>query len=408
MKVCVLTATDAWGGAEIHTMALATTLAARGHDVLIHELGHRLYERPDLDVPDGLRIVPLELPKPLRDMGVRDWLRTLPPARPALSVFPKGTFEAGTWQFDVAARLSYRRYVTIEHNVSPPMPARASRWHLGGLVPGVGAWWLRLLAERYVRSLGPHRVICVSSAVQERLVTRYRFPVRKMRTVHNGISAETFRRCPEAREALRRAWGFPDDALAFGAIGRFFPQKGYDVALAAFGQLVSSMPGRDLRLVLVGEGPMREELGDTVRRAGLQDLVTFLEFTSRPWEIYSALDIYLMPSRYEGLPLALLEAMACGCCPVATAVGGIPEVLTDPSLGWLVDAGDDAGFLSAMRAVADASPDARARMGRQAREHVRSRFDALVQFGRLADLLEREWAGSARAPGRASSHPVAR
>jgi glycosyltransferase involved in cell wall biosynthesis len=125
-----------------------------------------------------------------------------------------------------------------------------------------------------------------------------------------------------------------------------------------------------------------------VKENGLEDSVKFPGSTERPWEIYPGFDVFLMPSLLEGLPHALLEAMASGCPPIATAVGGVPEIITSQDMGWLVDEGDSGGFLSAMRQAAECSTDELVEMGRRAREKVVSDFDGKLLLARLADLIE--------------------
>jgi glycosyltransferase involved in cell wall biosynthesis len=136
---------------------------------------------------------------------------------------------------------------------------------------------------------------------------------------------------------------------------------------------------------------MHDTLDRMVKDNGLQDRVNLLDFTERPWEAYSAIDIFVMASSYEGLPLALLEAMACNCCPIAMAGRGIPEVLTDPRLGWLVKLGDQSAFVASMKAAAQMSFDARREMGQKAREHVINNFNSAVQLPALAKLIETEY-----------------
>ena len=393
MRFCIVAMAAPWGGAQVHTTALVRTLAARGHDVSIYQVGHQSYEKMRFDGDGSNQVLRANVSKPVRSLTFFDWLRLFGSLNEAVCIFPKGTFETGSWRIDLAARLSFQRYITIEHNLCPPMPAKSSRRHLRGLFPGVGAWWYRLLLQRRLRAIGPHRVVCVSHAVERQLTRCYGFPSRKLMTIRNGIDTATFQHSPTARQAVRNAWGIPDDALVFGAIGRLDPQKAYDVALDAFRQVVSRMPERDMRFVLVGEGPLRDELYRTARDHGLLDRFMLSEFTDRPWEAYSAFDIFLMPSRFEGLPLALLEAMACGCSPIAMSVGGISEVITDAGLGWLVAPGDESAFLTAMCSAAQASVDARLEMRRNVRQHVHSHFNAEIQYRSLAEWLERECKG---------------
>lgn len=390
MRILTTPTKGDWGGAEIHTVALSRTLAERGHAVSIVELGHDLYdhrwrgERP-------VQIVRVNISRHLSILTVRDWIRIFQPMRDTVCILPKGNLDSGSWHLDVAARFSFRHFATIEHLACPSMPSKSRRKHLGGILPGVGLWWYRVFASRWMRSLGPQRIICVSDSVRDRLVQHYHFPFRKMVTVRNGIDLQVFQCSIKARTTLRRTWGIREDAFVFGAMGRLHEQKGYDIAIEAFQQLVSTMPTSDTHLVLIGEGRLRESLSRAAQRAGIQDRFLLLDFTERPWEALSSFDVFLLPSRNEGLPLVLLEAMACGCCPIATRVGGVPEILTDISLGWLVDAEDASQLSRAMRSAVLAPPAVLSDMRHRAGQRVRAHFDARVQYARLAEVLERDW-----------------
>jgi glycosyltransferase involved in cell wall biosynthesis len=206
--------------------------------------------------------------------------------------------------------------------------------------------------------------------------------------VQNGIDTQKF--TPDRRHARtwRARWGLPPDALVFGALGRFAEVKGYDTALVGFQELLRRFPEKDLRLVLAGEGYHEKALRARADQVVPADRVTFAPFCDRPWEALCALDVFLMPSLNEGLPLTLLEAMACGCCPVATTAGGIPEVLCNRDLGWLVPMGDAAAFTNAMAEAASLSPEQRAALGVRAREQVVKNFNAPIQFNRLVDVIE--------------------
>jgi glycosyltransferase involved in cell wall biosynthesis len=101
------------------------------------------------------------------------------------------------------------------------------------------------------------------------------------------------------------------------------------------------------------------------------------------------MDVFLMPSRVEGIGLALLEAMACECCPVVTAVGGIKEVVTDATVGWAAAPNDPEGFLRGMQCVLDLGPEGRHVIGARARQRVLQHFRASEQYAKLADLIDR-------------------
>ncbi len=399
------TATSAWGGAEFHAVTLAETLRHRGHEVTIVELGQAVYG-DHVDPSTGIEVIHVELPKLLEKLTFSESFKLLKGLVSDVAVFEKGELDTANWMFDAAARICFKRYISIEQLICAVMSPRVSRSYLGGFLTGFGLWWYRTFWNRYARSLGPHSIVCVSEAVRSRLVNDYGFSPHKTITIHNGIPTSKFRPDPEFRAAARCAWGIPSEDMVLGALGRSAPIKGYDVAVTAFKELKSTMRDRRLWLVLVGDGPSRQPLEQLVKENGLERSVKFPGSTERPWEIYPGFDVFLMPSLLEGLPHALLEAMASGCPPIANGVGGVPEIITGPNMGWLVGEGDPEGFLSAMRQAAECSTGELVEMGRRAREQVLSHFDSAVLLARLADLIEFGPQGFANVSDGTAERPV--
>ncbi len=390
MKVLLLTSSSNWGGTEIHTLGLASTLVQRGHDVHVLALGHEAFRNTPFAREGGFTLSQLFLPGPLRELGFWTWRRLLKRYVADIAIFPKGHVKCGSLALDLAARRRFPSYLTIEHLQAPDLGKRVGGSHFFGMIPGLGLWWYREWLRYHARGRGPRRVICVSEAVRARLTQHYRWPARKLQVVHNGIDTTRFRPDARARSASRRLWGVDDDAIVCGLIGRLAPEKGCEIALDAFQKVSAELDRPDLHLVFVGDGPMAAELSQSVQKQGLQERVSFAGRTDRPWEVYPAVDVLLMPSRVEGLPLGLLEAMACGSCPVVMGVGGIPEVITDPRLGWLVAADDKAAFTVALRDAVQATAEQRNAIGKSARAHVDEHFNARVQFPLLASIIEEE------------------
>ena len=330
----------------------------------------------------------MQLPSSLEKLTFSESLGLLKGLGNDVGVFEKGELDSANWRFDFAARFYFKRYVSIEQLICAAMPLRVSQSHLGGVLPGLGLWWYWTYWNRFARSIGPHSVVCVSEAVRSRLVNDYRFSPQKTITIHNGIDTSKFRPDPRVRAAARYGWGIPSEDMVFGAVGRLAPVKAYDVAIAAFKELKLTIRDRGLWLVLVGDGPSRVELEGLVKKNGLVGSVIFPGSTERPWEIYPGFDVFIMPSLSEGLPLSLLEAMASGCPPIANGVGGIPEVVTNPHMGWLIPEGDRDGFWAAMAEAVACPVDRLLEMGKRTRERVIFHFDADVLLQRLADLIE--------------------
>jgi glycosyltransferase involved in cell wall biosynthesis len=390
MKICFLTLPSGWGGTELHTVEFARILAARGHEISVVELGTDFYGQGRIDQGGEIRIIHRDLPVPLRAAGLMESFRILRNLKGDVCIFPKGWFHDGSQNFDLAVRLKFSRYITIEHLASEPLPPKSSRRYFGNILPGIGVWWYKAKFSCFLRSLWPHRVVCVSDAIGKILIDHYGFPRRKITMIHNGIDSDKFQPNANYRAAFRKMWGIPQDALVFGSIGRLNPVKGFQLALKLFGELLFHDPRRNLWFVLVGDGPELDALRLLAEDPLIKEKVKLIGFTDRPWEIYPAFDVFLMPSRNEGLPLTLLEAMSCGCCPIAMSVGGVSEVIIDPSLGWLVQPNDQLGFSKAMKETAGLDPHRLREMGRKGRERVVLNFEAGRQFMALADLVERE------------------
>jgi glycosyltransferase involved in cell wall biosynthesis len=143
-------------------------------------------------------------------------------------------------------------------------------------------------------------------------------------------------------------------------VGSLTPKKDHPNLLAAIGLLAPEHPS--LRLVVVGTGPMEAQLRRDVERSGLGSRVHLLGARDDVPHILPAFDVFVVSSRYEGLPLALVEAMAAGLPSVATSVGGIPELLDDGRTGFLVAPGDPAALAAAVEKLL-CDPKTRAEMG---------------------------------------------
>jgi glycosyltransferase involved in cell wall biosynthesis len=389
MQIKLLTVAGHWSGAEVHTLALAQTLRTRGHDVQIVELGHQRYASREDTGNANIVFLPLDEANstdvPLQAISTRRWKSLLKNISGDVGILVKGDFNTGTAQLDRAARSTFGVYLTIEHLVFPTSVAEPPR--LFGL-PRPRLWLYRQRYRHWTRSLGPKLVIGVSEAMRATLISHYGFPARKVRFVQNGVDVERNIRDATARAATRAAWSISPDALVFGSVGRLSPMKNLRMALEAFARLLASDFERALKLVFVGDGPSRAELEAHARKLGVAHDVVFPGFSDRPFDAFCGLDVFVLPSHNEGLSLSMLEAMACECPPVATAVGGAAEVLNDARLGWLVRPGDTEHFFDAMRQAATMNSAALKGMGAAARKRVTTHFNGETQFTRLAEMIE--------------------
>jgi glycosyltransferase involved in cell wall biosynthesis len=154
-------------------------------------------------------------------------------------------------------------------------------------------------------------------------------PDEKLHVIRNGVDLDRF--APRDRAATREALGLSPDAPLLLSVGNLFELKGHALLIDAVHALRDDWPA--LQLFIAGEGAERPRLEAQIARLGVGERVRLLGSlpNSQLGAWYNAADLFLLPSSREGLPNALLEALACGTPALATAVGGIPEVLEGAS-----------------------------------------------------------------------------
>jgi glycosyltransferase involved in cell wall biosynthesis len=189
--------------------------------------------------------------------------------------------------------------------------------------------------------------LCVSEDVRETIPPRLR---ERVRVLVHGVDVDAIRAHRAAREQVRRELDVGEEEIVIGIVANFRREKAYEVWLdAAATALRSSLP---LRFVSVGQGPLEAEMRARVATMGLGDRVQLLGYREDAVRVMSAFDIFTLSSRHEGLPVALMDALALGLPVVATAVGGIGQAVTDGVEGRLVPADDPAALAAAYVEVA--------------------------------------------------------
>jgi glycosyltransferase involved in cell wall biosynthesis len=206
--------------------------------------------------------------------------------------------------------------------------------------------------------------VAVSAGAKESAV---RYGVRRdlIVTIPNGIRLEETSLEPHLD--LRRELDLPKDAQLIICIGRLVEEKAHEILIQAMGLVCSDWP--KAFLLIAGGGLLHDDLKRQVSGSGLENNVRLLGNREDVQRLLGSADIFVLSSRREGLPMALLEAMAAGLPVVSTRVGGIDEVVRDGVEGWLVPAGD-AKALSEALLQALRHPEQRERMGQAARRRI--------------------------------------
>jgi len=190
---------------------------------------------------------------------------------------------------------------------------------------------------------------------------------------------------------LRRTHDLPDDATVCCAVGRLVWAKGYVELIDAFSLITTKYS--NLYCLIVGEGQLRQELEKRIAQKGLQDRIRLLGFRA-PGEVLSivkASDLFVMPSRSEGTPVALLEAASLARPLLASRVGGIPELVADGEQALLVSPGDPIALAAALARLCD-EPEFAMELGRQAQRRVQQEFGVKSLIEATARAYQKAWA----------------
>jgi glycosyltransferase involved in cell wall biosynthesis len=222
------------------------------------------------------------------------------------------------------------------------------------------------------------QVICVSNQLRSYHASRTGFSQQRITVIHNGVDVERFAADPERRAAARRDLGLSENNFCIGCIGNLTPVKDYMTLFRAMARVAHGCA--DWRVIIVGDGPLRDQLENFVRESALRDQVSFHGLTERVSDFLNAFDVYALTSVSEGISNSLLESMATGLPVVVTATGGNPEVVADKESGLLFPVGDFEKLAEHLLLL-KARPDLRLDFGRQARRRVNEEFsiDSMIQ-----------------------------
>ncbi len=349
------------GGAERALVALATRLDRRRWAPRVVGLG-----------PEG------PLAAPLRAAGIPTDCLDVDPGRPGRAVARLAAWlrsprpellQSFLFHANLAGRLAGRR--------------AGVAWIVGGLrVAEREKTWHRRL-DRWTIGLAAGSV-CVSRGVYEFSRTVGRLPFSRLAIIPNGVDFDPI---DAAAPADRASIGVPPSSTLAICVGRLTRQKGIDVLLNAAGRVAEARS--DWRLLIVGDGPERARLeAQAAADPRLAGRVTWLGRRDDVPSLLKAADLVVLPSRWEGMPNVVLEAMAAGRPVVATAVEGSAELVEPGGSGWLVPPEDPAALAAALIEAAADSAQA-ARFGASGRARVAAEFDPGVVARRYQGLWAR-------------------
>lgn len=248
---------------------------------------------------------------------------------------------------------------------------------------------LRRKFTNYLLSRGCRRIVSVANSVRDDVLrNNWAMPPEKVAVLENSVDFARFADVAVTRAEARQMLGLPLDAFVFGTVGRLAPTKGLSYLIEAFAMVKKEIPSAEL--VLLGNGPSRAELEQQAAMMSCADSIHFLGHKDNIEQLYRAMDVFVLSSVAEGMPRAILEAMAAGVPCIATQVGGIPEILPTPDIGRLVPARDSVALAGAMTDLARSPAEELAHLAQRASDRVRKLYSHEVVRERLMALYESE------------------
>lgn len=347
MKILLVITSLGVGGAERLLTNLADCFVAAGHEVMLISFHGEAELRPR---DTRVHLVNLQMRRSPSGMLAAMWrLHRL------VRSFCPDVVNSHLVHANIFTRLS--RLVT-------PMPRLVSSAHNTN-EEGHG----RMLAYRLTDWLAD-----ISTNVSEEAVEAFEqqgaLRPGRMFAIYNGIDTQRFTFDESARRRVRMELDVDDPTPVLLAVGRLWEQKDYPNLLVAFARLAPA-PVRT-RLVIVGDGPLRNELGSLADSLGVADRVSFLGIRHDVPALISACDLFVLSSAWEGFGLVVAEAMACCRVTVATDCGGVREVVGEA--GFLVPPRDSGVLAEALEKALSLSCEDSQRIGHQARQRVLERF----------------------------------
>jgi glycosyltransferase involved in cell wall biosynthesis len=345
-----------WGGQEIRVLTEARGVARRGHDVAIAAPG----ESRILQEAPAYGVEAIALPIARKSIGGLLAMAGLLRDRH----FDVINTHSSTDSWLAAVATCFLRH-------APPIVRTR---HISAPVP-------RNFATRWLYRTATRRIVTTGERLRLQVIEETGVRPGAILSIPTGIDLDRFRPCPapEARAAL----GLPAQGPLIGIVATLRSWKGHRFLLEAF----AGLPDRNARLVVVGDGPQRGALEALAKALAIADRVRFPgnQADVVPW--LCAFDVFCLPSTAnEGVPQALMQAMACGIPVVTTPVGSIAEIVQDGMTGLLVAPGDAAALRGAIEKVLG-DGGLRARLGAQAREAALQRFGEDRMVEKMLDVF---------------------
>lgn len=368
VRVCHVAMGDLWAGAEVHLLALLTYLVRLDKfecSVILFNEGKLADELRKLSLPVSVISEKRHNPFVIANRLAKMFRQDLP------HIVHTHKYKDSILATIAARCVGVPHVIRVVHGMPEPFSGLRNV-----------NMFLYTMLDRFLISWLVARIVAVSSDIERALVQTY--GTSRIVHIHNGIDLEAVHVTTQKSEKLKE-WKIDDKTILIGSVGRLVPVKGHSILLEALPILRKS--NYDIKLLLVGDGPLRSYLEAEVKRLRLEQAVIFAGHQEGSYDFINMMDVFVLPSLHEGIPMVLLEALALQRPVVATRVGGIPEVIEHGVNGLLVDPSDANSLVSSIRELIE-TPSKASRLGNAGRARVEHEFNAQLMAATTAEMYQ--------------------
>jgi glycosyltransferase involved in cell wall biosynthesis len=367
ISLMLFTNATARGGAEEHMLTLLHGLS-RSHFRLYLVCPGEVAEKLEKDLPPDVELIPLSLQNPKQLNVARRFAQILRDRQ--VQILHSHRFYSSLFASPIAAFC--RVPVIIE------TPHLSERWRQGWCTS-------HFVVDRLVGRFVDY-YIAVSQANACYLAKEKGLPVKKIVVIRNGCDIQRFEHIQQPAAGLKTSISFSEEDRVVVIAARLEPQKGHAVLLRALPRILREFS--EVRLVCLGDGCLRSELGSLAESLGLRHAVRFVGHQSNVGDWLAMAEFSVLPSLWEGLPLIAIESLAAGRAVVATGVDGTPEVVVHGKTGLIVPPNDSESLANAICCLLR-DPALSAKMGRAGREWVSEQFTQERQIRQTEEVYLR-------------------
>lgn len=363
MKVLHLISSGGYYGAESMVVNLANALSKQ-HCLSIIGVFYNEH-KPHTEIAEAARVQGLQV-EPIYCGGRADW-NTVRAIRNYIESHKIDIIHTHGYKADFYGYAAGKRLGT-------PLIATSHNWTGCTAALRLFAFLDHLILKHF------HKVVAVSDTVAASLL-RFGAHQDKVKTIDNGVDLAAFEAAsPTLAKEIEKG-----ERVLVGTVGRLVFEKGFHYYLRAAQEILREFP--DTLFVLVGEGPDRKRLEEMARELEINHNLIFTGERNDMPGVYASLDIFVLPSLLEGMPITVLEAMASKKAVVATRVGAVPKVVVQGKTGLLVEPRDTEGLRSAIARLL-AEPELRKKLGENGHSRVRQHFSSEIMARRYLDLYQ--------------------